>query len=223
VVGDLEDVDAREAAGEQDRVDPLLDVARQQEAPPGDFAEQDDRDVVDSGTGVGWLTWDGRMIGPQHAETDVVEGEAVARRQQARRGSACAEFGGPGRVSGPRASHAGLEDAPNPVSRQKHRESCDVILVRVRQDDRVDPVVPRGDPFVERHEEPIGIRPAVDEEAAAARALDEDGVALPDVEDGDPGSAIGPMDEDDGGRRDGNEDGERDSTLQSAGSHARSR
>ena len=43
VVGDLENVDTREAAGEQRRVDPLLDVARQQEPAPVGLAEQHDR------------------------------------------------------------------------------------------------------------------------------------------------------------------------------------
>ena len=41
-----------------------------------------------------------------------------------------------------------------------------------------------------------GIGPAVDDHPAAATALDEDPVALPDVEDDDARDAVGPMDDD---------------------------
>lgn len=55
MVGDLEKVHPRDATGQDDRIDPLLDVAREQESPSIDLAEQDDRDVVDARPGVGWL------------------------------------------------------------------------------------------------------------------------------------------------------------------------
>ena len=64
-----------------------------------------------------------------------------------------------------------------------------MVLVRVRQDDRVDPPVPRRDPLVEDDEEPVRVGAAVDEEPAAARALDEDRVALPDIEHAHPRDA----------------------------------
>ena len=80
MVGDLEHVDTGESPGEEDRVDAFLDVAGEQEAPLAYLAEEDDRDVVDAGAGVGWLTRDRRPIGPQHPKADVVEGEAVAGR-----------------------------------------------------------------------------------------------------------------------------------------------
>jgi len=55
VVGDLEKVHPWDAAGQDYRINPLLDVAGEQESPPTDLAEQDDRDVVDARSGVGWL------------------------------------------------------------------------------------------------------------------------------------------------------------------------
>ena len=53
------------------------------------------------------------------------------------------------------------------------------------QDEDVDPSIPGRKAFVERDEEAARIRPAIDDHPAAARALDEDGVALADVEDGE--------------------------------------
>ena len=61
-----------------------------------------------------------------------------------------------------------------------------MILVRVRQHHGVEPPVPWRDPSIELDQEPVGIGTAVDQEPAAARAFDEDGVALPDVQDRDP-------------------------------------
>ena len=56
----------------------------------------------------------------------------------------------------------------------------------------VEPPIPRRDPPIELDQEAIGIRPAVDEQSAAARALDQDRVALADIEDRDPGRASRP-------------------------------
>ncbi len=53
MMGDLEQVDPGQAVGEQARIDVLLDIARQQEPAIGDRAQQDYRDVVDRGAGVG--------------------------------------------------------------------------------------------------------------------------------------------------------------------------
>ena len=92
----------------------------------------------------------------------------------------------PGRVARSRPAHPGLEHPADAVAVEQEGQAGDVVLVRVRQDDRVDPPVPRRDPPIELDEQPVGIRPAIDQQAAAARALDEDGVALPDVEDRDP-------------------------------------
>ena len=77
----------------------------------------------------------------------------------------------------------GLEDPADAIALEEQGEPGDVVLVRMGQDDRVDPPVPRRDPLVERDEQPVRIRPAVDQQSAAARALDEDRVALADIED----------------------------------------
>ena len=78
VVRDLEQVDARQALAEQGRVDPVLDVAHQQEPASTDLPEQDDRHVVDPGPAVGRRGRDRPVGRPQHAQRDVVDGEPVA-------------------------------------------------------------------------------------------------------------------------------------------------
>ena len=43
-----------------------------------DLAEEDDRDVVDAGPAVGWRGRDLAADGPEDAQRDLVDGEAVA-------------------------------------------------------------------------------------------------------------------------------------------------
>jgi hypothetical protein len=196
VVGDLEQVNPRDRFA-QLGIDLLLDVAGQQELAALDRAEQHDRHVVDAGPGVGWLERDLAAARPQDLEADLVDGDPITRReQQAGRSTIAGQFGGPGRIPGSRAAHAGLEDLIDPVSAQQQRETRDMVLVRMRQDDRIEPAIPGRDQAVELNQQPVGVRTAVDQEAAAARALDEDRVALADVEHGDGGRSCGPLDRD---------------------------
>ena len=67
-----------------------------------------------------------------------------------------------------------------------------MVLVGMGQDDEVDPPVPRRHVGVEGDEEAVGVRAAVDEHPRATIAVDEDRIALADVEDGDPQPAVGP-------------------------------
>jgi hypothetical protein len=76
-----------------------------------------------------------------------------------------------------------------------------MVLVWVRQDDGIKPAIPRRDPPIELDEQPVWIRSAVDEQAPAARALNEDRIALPDVQDRHRRASRGPFG-DDGGRQD---------------------
>lgn len=59
------------------------------------------------------------------------------------------------------AVHPGLEDPAHPVPLQDADEAGDVVLVRMRQHDQVDPAIPRRDAGVELQEQPIGVRSAV--------------------------------------------------------------
>jgi hypothetical protein len=86
-----------------------------------------------------------------------------------------------------------------------------VVLVGVGQDEDVDPAVPGWQPPIELDEEAVRIRAGVDEHPTAVAALDEDRVALADVEDGDPRRAVDPVREreaETGRRRDEGDQGE---------------
>jgi hypothetical protein len=60
-----------------------------------------------------------------------------------------------------------------------------MVLMGVRQDDQVEMSVPERDPLVEPTDEQVGVGPAVDEHPPAIRGLEEDRIALADIEDGD--------------------------------------
>ena len=62
-----------------------------------------------------------------------------------------------------------------------------MVFVRVGQDDDVQAAVPRRDPLVERDEHPVRVRAAVDEHPGTGARLQQDRVALADVEHRDPG------------------------------------
>jgi hypothetical protein len=208
VVGDLQQVHVSEAC-QQLGVDLLLDVAREQEPMAGHRAEQDDRHVVDPGAGVRWLAGHRTRHRPQDLERDVVDGEPISGGEEGARNRTSGQFCCPRRVSGTGPDHPRLECATHPIPLEQHREPGNVVLMRVRQDDSVEPAIPWRDQPIELDEQPVGIRSAVDQQAPAARALDEDRVALPDVEDRHGRVARRPLDDDgrrqDDRRRQGNE------------------
>jgi hypothetical protein len=76
-MGDLQQVDAWQSAGQEQRVDPLLDIAGQQEAPSPDLPEQHDRDVVDGGAPVARALRHLTRIGPHDRETNLINREAI--------------------------------------------------------------------------------------------------------------------------------------------------
>jgi hypothetical protein len=192
VVGDLQEVDARQVVGQERGVDALFDVAHQQEAPRADLAQEHDRHIVDTGATVRRYRGDLTTDWPQDAERDLIDAESVAAGDpETGRSRRRGEPPGPGRVPGARSPHPRFEDAVDAVPLEEHRQTCHMVFVRMGQDDRVDPAIPRRDPLVESDEEAVRVRPSVDQQAAAPRPLDEDGVPLPHVKDGDPGDASG--------------------------------
>jgi hypothetical protein len=168
MMGDLEQIDAGQTLGQQRRVDPLLDITHQQEASAPDLAEQDDRHVVDAGPSVRRLDRHLVTDGPQDSERDLVHVQPVARgKTTADRCGRSRQTCDPGGVTRPGSAHPGLEDPTHVVPVQQQRQSGDMILVGVGEDDGVDPTVPRRESTVERHEQPTGIRTAIDEQATA--------------------------------------------------------
>jgi hypothetical protein len=81
MVGDLEQVEERQAGREQGGIDPVLHVSHQQETPPAHLAEQDDRHIVDPRPAVGWFKRDLAGDWPQDTNVDLVDGQPIALRQ----------------------------------------------------------------------------------------------------------------------------------------------
>ncbi len=163
MVGDLQKVDRREAAADQLRIDPLLDVSGEQEAAPIDFTQQHDRGIVDPGPCIGRRRRDGSLVGPQNAQSDVIDPEAGSRREDPSRDGECRQPPFPGGIARPRTQHRGREGRSHRETPEQGDEARDVVLVWMGQDDHVDPPVPRREPFIERDEEPLRIGATVDE------------------------------------------------------------
>jgi hypothetical protein len=146
----LEEVHGGQSASQEDRVDALLDVAGQQEAPLANLAQQHDRHVVDARARVGWLGWDRAGVRPQHLEPDIVEGEVVSGREQRRADASRGESRRPSRVARARSAHPRLEHAPHLVPLQQGRQAGDMVLVRMGQHQCIDAPIPRRQSLVER-------------------------------------------------------------------------
>jgi hypothetical protein len=110
VVGDLEEVDAGQAAGQERRVDTLLDVAGEHESLASECPEEHDRHVVDPGPGVARLGRYRTAVRPQDVEPHVVKGERVAGREAAGGPALGRELGSPGAVAGAGSAHARFDD-----------------------------------------------------------------------------------------------------------------
>jgi hypothetical protein len=78
MVGDLEEVEARESIGEERRVDSLLDITGQQEPVVAHGSEQDHRHIVDPGPAVRRRDRHPAPDRPQDTEVDLVDGEPIA-------------------------------------------------------------------------------------------------------------------------------------------------
>lgn len=191
---------------DEGRIDLLLDVAGEQEPLASDVAEEDDRRVVDPGAAIRRLLGHGARVRPQDTEADVVDGEPVAGREDPTRSALPDKGALEGGVSGTRSDHSGLEQTLHPVLVEHGDQTGHVILVRMGQDDDVDAPIPRWQALVERHDEAPGVRTAIDQEAAAARSLQEDRIALPDVEDRQARDAVGPVGGRDRQGRDGRDE-----------------
>jgi len=184
VMRHFQQVDAWQPLGQERRVDAFLDIAHQQEPAGPDSTEKDDRHVVDARPAVGRRDRHLAADRPEDPQVDLVHRQAVTGRdREPDRCGGRGEFSQPGRITGAGAAHPGFEHPADVVALEEQGESGDVILVWVRQDQGVDASVPRRDAAVERDEEPVGIGTSVDQQPTAARALDEDRVALSDIED----------------------------------------
>jgi len=190
VVGDLQEIDLRKTAREEFGVDLLLDVAGEQESPPADLSEQHDRDVVDRAPAVGRAERHAPRVGPEHAKPDVVERQPVTRRERCVWRTAVGKERRHRGIARAGPDHARLVDPADPIAAQEDGKARHVVLVRMREHERIDPVVPGGESLVEGDQEAARVGAAVHEHPTAAPAFDEDRVALADIEHDDPGGSV---------------------------------
>jgi hypothetical protein len=168
VMGHLQHVYTRQPFVEQRGIDVLLDIAGEQEAAIADLAEEDDRDVVDTRAAVGGLGRHVTADRPQHAERHLVDPQSVAGREtEPDRRAGSRQALGPRRVARAGTAHAGFEHLSDAIALEEQGQAGDVVLVRMREHDRIDPSVPRRDVLVEDDEESIGARAAIDEQSTA--------------------------------------------------------
>ena len=208
VMGDLQQVDRWEASSDELGINAFLDVTRKEEPVLPDLAQEHDRDVVDRRPTVGRPLGYAVRVRPEDPKSDPVEAQAVARRETAARWATGGQRRCPSSITGARPDHARLVHATDPVARQQCGQARNVVLVRVGEHQDVDATIPRRQSLIERDEEASRVGPAVDEEPAAPTTLDEDPVALADVEDHDPHEPVRVMRQRDGQRHRGG--GQRD-------------
>jgi hypothetical protein len=87
---------------------------------------------------------------------------------------------------------AGVEDGPDPESRQDLDQPGDVILVRMAQHEQVDAAREEREIGAQPAEGELGVRTTIDEHGGAVRRLDQDRVTLTDVQHGDVQEAVRP-------------------------------
>ncbi len=179
---DLEHVDLRDrAAREQLGLDGRLGVAGQQRRKASVCEQQDDRAVVD----VPVRQWRGRLgrAGVEHrdigrrVERDVLSGagDDDRRRRSVRIGQQALE-------GGILVADARLEDGADAEAVEHVDQSGDVILVRMGQHQQVDASREERQVRADASKGELRIRAAVDQHGGTGGRLDQDGVALSDVE-----------------------------------------
>jgi hypothetical protein len=187
-MGDLEEVPAVAVVAddiEQGSIAVLLEVAREQEPLATHGHAKDDGCVVDGPTGRGRDRGQASQWRPQHVDAGAAEGKRVALGEPLPADASPVRFGAHGEHARPVGLHAGLHDPIDAVSGHEAGQSAGVVFVGVGQDDEVDMAVPERDAFVEATDQQVGVRTSVDQHALALRRLQEDGIALADVENGD--------------------------------------
>jgi hypothetical protein len=164
VVGDLEEVEARQVISEEVRIDLLLHVAGEEKMLAADPPQQHHGHVVDPGPGIWRFVRDLPADRPQHAHPDLIHGQVITGRdREVRRRVREAESLEPGGVPGTGSAHPGLEHPADPVASQQQRQTRDVVLVGMAEDHRIDASVPWRDPPIELHQQSIRVWPTVDQ------------------------------------------------------------
>ncbi len=193
MVPDLEHVDGRqEATLEQHGLDGGLRVAGQQCGECAVAKEHHHRAVVDIAFRQGRCRVDvGRVQDLDPGR--LVERELLAgTRQHHRRGRPKGGIGQQAVGSWILEGDAGVDQRTHPEAPERVDQTGHMILVRMAQDQKVDAAREERQIGTQPAEGQLGIRAAVDEHRRPCGRLDQDRVALPDVEHGQVQVAVGP-------------------------------
>lgn len=174
MVGDLQEVQplvATDAGCHQRRIDVVLDITGQQEAPLAEAEVEDERRVVDGPT-------DRRRPGRQRAgrwptdiHHDAVERDSIPGREHGGPAALPLQLATVRDIARPVADHPVLGHRRDGVPLEEQRQSGNVILVRMGQHDEVDAPVPGRDALVQCRHEPIGVRTGVEQHPTAVRPI----------------------------------------------------
>lgn len=193
MVRDFEQVNPGQPTGDEERVNPFLNISRQQEGSLPYAAEEHNRKVVELRAAVDRTGRDFAPRWPDHSDLDLVDRDSVVGCDgSARRCTWPGEPAHPFHEAGSRTQCPWLQDRPDPIARQHKVEARKVILVRMGEHHDVDPAIPGRDSLVKRHEEAVRVRSPVHEEPPASGSFDKDCVTLSDIEDRDPSDAAAP-------------------------------
>ena len=191
VVADLQHVDgSQQPPPGQHRLDWCLRVTGEQGTEAAAAQQGHDRRVIDVGVG----ERPGDIVGGRVEEREPgqrVESNALpgARRHEPA-ACLCARQLPEARVGRVRVVASGVEDQSHLIALERCQQAGHVILVRVREDHRVDLPPPPRKTFAEASEQEVGIRPPVDERRGAGGRDDQDRIALPDVQHDEVGPAV---------------------------------
>ena len=198
VVPDLEQVDRPERpTRDQRRLDRCLGVAAEERAEGAVADLEHHRSVVDVAVGEG-----SARIGVGGVE-DAQDGRRVEGDVGARAGQHDGDAGG-GRIGQKPPVRrivecdAGVNDGAHSKTIENLDQAGDVVLVRVAQDEQVDPASVEGQVRADAPQGELGVWATVDEHGGAVRRLDQDGVALANREHCDVEASVGSRRERDG-------------------------
>jgi hypothetical protein len=192
MVADLQHVhSAQQPALSQQRLDRRLRIARQERREPAAAEEADHGGIVDVAIGERPRDIAARWVEERHRG-----GRIQAHPLSCPGGHQPTPAFHPGQLDKARIGRvlvhaAGIQDQPDVVSFQSRHQPSHVVLVRMGQDDDVDPPLPPRQPLAEAPQQEIGVRAAVEQHRRARRCFHEDRIPLPDVQHDQVQAAVG--------------------------------
>ena len=181
---------ARYPGSQQLRVDLLFDIPCEHEPAAAESDIEHDRHVVDARACVSWAERDASREWPVDVHAHSVEPHHVAGGYHATFAAQVHHATAIGRVTGTGPDHARLHDLRYAIAVQDRRESGHVIFVRVREHHEIEPTIPGRDALVEQRDEPVRIGARVDEGATTVGSLEQDRIALADIQNRHVQSAV---------------------------------